>query len=109
VRLEGQRVGLIEEFDAGTRFQYDAEWLARADALPVSFTLPLTDRAYEARTLHPFFENLLPEGWLLEISTTKLKIPKDDVFGLLLALCADCVGAVEVVPAEGVGTPDPST
>jgi HipA-like protein len=26
-----------------------------------------------------------------------LKIPKDDAFGLLLATCDDCVGAVEVL------------
>ena len=50
--------------------------------------------------LHPYFENLLPEGWLLELATKKLKIAKDDAFGLLLATCADCVGAVEIVPAE---------
>jgi len=45
-----------------------------------------------------FFENLLPEGWLLELATKKLKISKDDAFGLLLATCADCVGAVEILP-----------
>jgi hypothetical protein len=51
----------------------------------------------------PFFENLLPEGWLLELSTSKLKISKDDAFGLLLATCAGCIGAVEVV-ADGTRT-----
>jgi serine/threonine-protein kinase HipA len=51
---------------------------------------------YESKGLHPFFENLLPEGWLLEIAVSKLKLAKDDAFGLLLATCADCVGAVEI-------------
>jgi serine/threonine-protein kinase HipA len=54
---------------------------------------------YETRwTLHPFFLNLLPEGWLLDISVAKLKVSKDDPFGLLLATCRDCMGAVEIVP-----------
>ena len=75
-------------------------WLARRDAVGVSLTLPLRAEPYETRGLHPFFENLLPEGWLLEIATTKLKISKDDSFGLLLAMCADCVGAVEILNAE---------
>lgn len=29
-----------------------------------------------------------------------LKISKDDAFGLLIATCADCIGAVEILPAE---------
>lgn len=102
VRLDGRRVGIIEERgeeDAqGTRFTYDAAWLARMDAVPVSLTLPLRPEPYDSRSLHPFFENLLPEGWLLEIATSRLRISKSDAFGLLLAVCADCVGAVEVLP-----------
>jgi len=96
VRLDGVRAGWIEETDTGTRFTYDADWLARPAAVPVSLTLPLRAEPFDHASLHPFFENLLPEGWLLEISTTRLKIPKDDAFGLLLATCADCIGAVEI-------------
>lgn len=100
IRLAGEQVGVLEETEQGTRFTYDRAWLARVGALPISVTLPLREAPYESRGLHPFFENLLPEGWLLELSTAKLKISKDDAFGLLLATCADCVGAVEVVPAR---------
>ena len=56
--------------------------------------------AYESENLHPFFANLLPEGWLLEVSSKRLKISKDDPFGLLLATCQDCIGAVEIEDAE---------
>ena len=99
VRLDGERIGVIEERSAGgTAFRYDAEWLARPGARPASLTLPLRPQPYESAGLLPFFENLLPEGWLLELATKKLKIAKDDGFGLLLATCADCVGAVEIIP-----------
>ena len=81
----------------------DAAWLERPTAVPVSLTMPLRAEPYASRSLHPYFENLLPEGWLLEIATAKLKIPKDDAFGLLLAVCADCIGAVEILPAEPEG------
>jgi serine/threonine-protein kinase HipA len=101
VSLDRTRVGTILEIEEGSRFVYDPVWLARPDALPISQTLPLRDAPYESRGLLPFFENLLPEGWLLELSTAKLKIPKDDAFGLLLATCADCIGAVEIRPDEG--------
>ena len=101
VLLDGAEVGRLEEVDGGgSRFTYDAAWLNRPSALPVSLTLPLRPEPYESRGLHPFFENLLPEGWLLELSTAKLKISKDDAFGLLLATCADCIGAVEILALE---------
>ena len=100
VKLAGKTVGVIEEHDGRTRFTYSAEWLARPDAVPVSLTLPLREKPYESERLHPFFENLLPEGWLLDVTTRTLKISKDDPFGLLLATCADCVGAVEIESAD---------
>lgn len=100
VRLDGQRVGTLRERGREVVFAYDAAWCARRDAVPVSLTLPVRQEPYAHEGLHPFFENLLPEGWLLELATRKLKISKDDAFGLLLATCADCVGAVEIVPAE---------
>jgi len=101
VSLDGKRVGLIEETETGSRFTYDPAWLASPGALPISLALPLRPDPYESKGLLPYFENLLPEGWLLEIATAKLKIPKDDAFGLLLATCADCIGAVEVRPEGG--------
>ncbi len=98
VRLDGVRVGTLVELDGGgSRFAYDDAWVRAPDAVPVSLTLPLSDQPRDSRTLHPFFENLLPEGWLLELSTARLNLSKDDVFGLLLALCRDCVGAVEII------------
>lgn len=100
VRLDGQRVGMLTERGKEAIFAYDREWLARRDAAPVSLTLPLRENPYVSAGLHPFFENLLPEGWLLELATKKLKISKDDAFGLLMATCADCIGAVEIVPSE---------
>lgn len=105
VLLSGQAVGLLEEEGESVRFTYAPQWLARADAVPVSLTLPLRAEPYVSEGLHPFFENLLPEGWLLEVSSRRLKISKDDPFGLLLATCGYCVGAVEIEPFAADGTP----
>ncbi len=84
----------------GTRFTYDTAWLAAPNARPVSLTMPLRAEAYEAAHLLPFCANLLPEGWLLDISLARLKIARDDAFGLLLATCRDCMGEVEISGAE---------
>jgi serine/threonine-protein kinase HipA len=102
VRLSGRLVGTIEEDDRQTVFTYSPEWLSQPDAVPVSLTLPLRKESYVSQELHPFFENLLPEGWLLDVTTKKLKISKDDSFGLLLATCQDCVGAVEIEAVSSV-------
>jgi serine/threonine-protein kinase HipA len=108
VRLNGQRVGTLTDDQEAVTFQYDTAWVNRADARPVSLTLPLRKEPTITNGLHPFFENLLPEGWLLEIATSKLKISKDDAFGLLVATCADCIGAVEIIAAETDHAEDPA-
>jgi serine/threonine-protein kinase HipA len=100
VRLRGVRCGVIDELDrGGTHFRFDADWLREADARPVS--LPLWAEPYESTSLLPFFANLLPEGWLLDISLARLRVARDDPFGLLLATCRNCMGEVEIVPGQG--------
>ncbi len=98
VYLDREVVGAIEESPTGMTFRYDAAWLARADASAISLTLPLRSEPYASSGLHPFFAGLLPEGWLFDISISTLKLAPDDGFGLLLALCRDCVGAVRIEP-----------
>jgi HipA-like protein len=102
VKLSGKLVGVIEEDAGQTVFTYSPDWLSQSDAVPVSLTLPLRAEPYISQGLHPFFENLLPEGWLLDVTTKKLKISKNDPFGLLLATCNDCVGAVEIEAVTAV-------
>jgi serine/threonine-protein kinase HipA len=100
VRIDGQPVGKLTEEGKQVTFAYDPEWFANRNAVPVSLTLPVRDKPYVTEGLHPFFENLLPEGWLLDLTTISLKIAKDDAFGLLTATCADCIGAVEILSTE---------
>ena len=100
VKLNGQLVGHLTDEEGETCFTYTPEWLALPGAVPVSLTLPLRREPYVHSGLHPFFENLLPEGWLFDMASRKLKISKDDPFGMLLATCGDCIGNVEIEPVE---------
>ncbi len=102
VRLDGRPVGILEDSEDRrfVVFRYDAAYLAAPDAIPVSLRLPLSPDPVETWGLHPFFRNLLPEGWLRALSIAKMKVAEDDEFGLLLATGADCAGAVEIVPLE---------
>jgi HipA-like protein len=109
VRIDGQPVGSLTESGRQITFKYDPTWISRKDAIPVSLTLPLRGEPYVTDGLHPFFENLLPEGWLFNISTQHLRISKDDAFGVLMATCADCIGAVEILPDAQESAQEEST
>ena len=102
VLFDGRPVGTLEESEDRrfVMFRYDPAYLAEPDAVPVSLRLPLSPDPVETWGLHPFFRNLLPEGWLRALSVAKLRVAEDDEFGMLLATGADCAGAVEIVPLE---------
>ncbi len=70
----------------------------RDEAEAVSLTLPLSDEPYHDTVLFPFFDGLIPEGWLLNIAESSWKINQRDRMSLLLACCKDCIGAVSVIP-----------
>ncbi len=99
ILVYGQYAGLLQETDSGYLFQYDPDFLRSDSAHAVSLTLPLQSAAYQSHTLFPFFDGLIPEGWLLNVVTRNWKISIEDRFGILLVACRDCVGAVSI---EGV-------
>jgi serine/threonine-protein kinase HipA len=92
--------GIIEEDSNGIIFTYDSNYLKFENAKPVSLTMPLKEEPYVDKVMLPFFDNLIPEGWLLEIAEQNWKINPRDRMGLLLAFCKDTIGAVSVVREE---------
>lgn len=91
--------GIITETDAGDYvFQYDKNYVETHPSEFITFTMPVTEKPYMDNRLFPFFEGLIPEGWLLDIASKNWKINKNDRMGLLLACCQNCIGAVSVVP-----------
>jgi len=98
VRMQDQSAGILEELENSYRFTYRPDYLASPGAIPVSWSLPLQPQPFEDKRLFPFFDGLIPEGWLLEIAERTWKLDPRDRMGLLLACCRDCIGAVGVVP-----------
>lgn len=90
--------GILKETDEGYEFQYFEEYLQYEHANPVSWTLPLRKEAYKSSILFPFFDGLIPEGWLLDVALRNTDISALDRFSLLLLCCKDCIGAVSVIP-----------
>jgi serine/threonine-protein kinase HipA len=97
--FRGRLAGILTEDEEGYAFRYTDAWLREETAEGISLTMPLTESLFHSRVLFPFFDGLIPEGWLLELAETSWKIDRRDRMGLLLACCKDCIGAVSVVPA----------
>ena len=101
VFLRGIKAGILTEDENGYTFEYDADYLASADAEAVSLTLPLSDNPYRDKVLFPFFDGLIPEGWLLDIVHKSWKIDPRDRMSLLLACCKACIGNISVREHHG--------
>ena len=96
VLIRNEFAGIIEETDKGYRFKYDQSYLSQSNARAVSLTLPVREEPYESGVLFPFFDGLIPEGWLLNVVTRNWKIANNDRFALLLCACRDCIGDVSI-------------
>lgn len=88
--------GRLWQDENGFHFLYDEQYRNEADALPVSLTLPVQREEYTSTVLFPFFDGLIPEGWLLDVAKENWKLDPRDRMGLLLTCCRDCIGAVSV-------------
>ena len=94
--VNNQPAGVLTEDDNGYHFKYFQAYIDQEKALPVSLTLPLQKDPFHSEYLFPFFDGLIPEGWLLNIAHKNWKINPRDRMGLLLATCRDCIGNISV-------------
>ena len=90
IYLHGIKCGLLtEEDDKSFTFSYDSVYLRRADADPVSLTLPLQRKPHKSPYLFSVFANMLSEG------------ENRHVQSVLLATCqVDTIGAITVKPIQ---------
>lgn len=98
--------GILTEDDMGYEFRYYSDYLKSANAAAVSLTLPLSAKPHRDKVLFPFFDGLIPEGWLLDIGEQSWKISARDRFSLLVACCKDCIGNVSVIPVDEMKAAD---
>ena len=89
---------LVEKNDGDYEFVYNDSYVQNHPDLFITFQMPVRTHPYTSRRLFPFFDGLIPEGWLLNIAADSWKINQRDRMGLLLACCKNTVGAVSVHP-----------
>lgn len=97
VLVHGIEAGILEELEEGT---YILTYHKDYNHAPISLTMPLNKRFYEFDHFPSFFEGLLPEGIMLDGLLRKCKLDKNDLFGQLIQVGHDLVGAVTVETIE---------
>jgi serine/threonine-protein kinase HipA len=100
IKIEHQLAGWLTQDELGYHFEYNNAYTEQPSARPVSLTLPVREAPYTSKVLFPFFDGLIPEGWLLDIAEKNWKLNPRDRMGLLLACCKDCIGNVSVEQIE---------
>ncbi|ADD67847.1 HipA N-terminal domain protein [Denitrovibrio acetiphilus DSM 12809] len=75
---------------------YEFHYLAGYEGVAISLTMPVKDEPYIFESFPPFFDGLLPEGYMLESLLERCKIDRTDYFSQLVTVGANMVGSVAV-------------
>ena len=87
VKIHDRTAGWLIQDENGYSFHYAAEYISSPDAVSVSLTLPLRTEPYNSHVMFPFFDGLIPEGWLLDGAQRNWKLNPRDRMGLLMVCC----------------------
>lgn len=92
--------GYLTQTDERTYiFEYEDTYFTNLTKLPISLTLPKTNKVYTSQVLFPFFYNMLSEGFNRALQSRLLQIDEKDYFGLLEETANyDTIGAVTLRP-----------
>lgn len=91
---------LREEPGDRVTFTYDESYISGNNPA-IAYTLPIQKEPYISNSgLHPFFDNLVSEGWLEQAQSRLLGKRTTSRFELLLAFGFDCAGAVSIIDPE---------
>lgn len=97
IYVSDQKAGILIEDENGFTFTYSSAYLTTNNPQPISMTMPISPTPYASPVLFPFFDGLIPEGWLLDVAEQNWKIKTRDRMSLLLACCKDCIGNISVI------------
>lgn len=100
IKIRDTRAGWLSQDENGYHFVYGGAYSENGKAGTGESNLPVQEAPFASKTLFPFFDGLIPEGWLLDIAEKNWKLRCRDRMGLLLACCKDCIGAVSVHPVN---------
>jgi serine/threonine-protein kinase HipA len=114
VYMNGYETGeYVQRRSGAQEFNYSDSWLERAGAVPLSLSLPLTDKTHKGDKVYNYFDNLLPDSMdIRNRIQARFGAKTNRPFDLLSHIGRDCVGAVQLMGERAeinvrkiVGTP----
>jgi serine/threonine-protein kinase HipA len=98
----GRKAATLTRTKEGVRFEYEPAWVNNHEQA-IATTLPVTLEPLirPGGSVPAYFEGLLPEGRRLDVLISQIKTSSDDELSLLMAIGADAVGDVQIIP-EGL-------
>jgi len=102
VCLNGRLVGEYRKEQRGEKtFTYAKSWLESQRAIPLSRSMPLTDKTYAGDIVSYYFENLLPDSEdILRKIADRTGAAGRDAHSLLSEIGRDCVGALQFLAVD---------
>lgn len=94
ISVDGVFAGYLTEIEAGREYLF--EYVETYNGPPVSLSMPVAGKQFRYSVFPPFFEGLLPEGHQLEGLLQKHKAAAGDLFGQLLSIGRNTIGAIEI-------------
>lgn len=89
-------MGVLSRSRQGLEFTYDGQWLATAEAFPLSLALPLQPQPHKSDVVRAVLDNLLPDDQGVRQTVARnVGATGTDPHSLLAAVGKDCVGALQ--------------
>lgn len=103
VLICGVSAGMLLQDEAGLlSFRYGPTY----DGVPLSLSMPLSNRTYRDRVVRPFLFGLLPDSEQQRRAIAReCDVKPNNPFALLTHIGLDCPGGVQFCPPDGVGSP----
>jgi serine/threonine-protein kinase HipA len=99
IYMNGYEIGeYIQRRSGAQEFAYHDSWLEHGAAVPLSLSLPLTDKMHKGNRVYNYFDNLLPDS--IDIRNriqARFGAKTSSPFDLLEHIGRDCVGAIQLL------------
>jgi len=104
IYMNGYEVGeYIQHRSGAQEFIYSDTWLERSGAIPLSISLPLTDKTHKGDIVYNYFDNLLPDSMdIRNRIQARFGAKTNQAFDLLSYIGRDCAGAIQLLSERTV-------
>lgn len=102
IYMNGYEVGeYIQRRSGAQEFVYSDSWFGLRGAIPLSLSLPLTDKVHKGNVVYNYFDNLLPDSMdIRNRIQAGFGSETNKPFDLLSHIGRDCVGAIQLLSEE---------